>query len=437
VTAARAEVLSLARADMLREPSNDAVPLAVNALALYAFVVISRVTELVPPLHLGLVCAALAIALALLRPLSPGPGIFQAPEVRGVIALFALAIATIPLSVWPGGSFAHVTNVYVKVVILFLITVHVVRSARDAHRVIWALLAAVLTLELRLRPWGGPERATVSAMYDANDLAFVMICSLPLAASLFTTEKGGLRRAVAGLVALLAVLSIVRSGSRGGFLGLTAIGTVLLIRLPWRPGARAALVVGSLVIFGLFASEAYWTRISTIWGGEAGVTNQYDAGGITAARWNIWKTALLLFLNNPLIGVGAGAFTVAEGYSHGGAGKWSTAHNSFLQIAAELGVGGLILFVVVLYHALASCREVARWEGHSPGQPALQPLARGLEIGLYSYLVTGFALSQAYSALLYLLLGLAVALKRICSASQHAGDAGVVEVGEGRERFAK
>jgi O-antigen ligase len=430
VTAARADVLSLAHADTSGEPSKDAVPLAVNALSLYAFVVIARMPELVPALHLGLVCAAPAIALALLRPPSPGPGIFQAPEVRGVIALFALAIASIPLSVWPGGSFAHVTNVYVKVVILFLITVHVVRSAREAHRVIWALLAAVLTLELRLR--GGAERATVSQMYDANDLAFVMICSLPLAASLFTSEKG-LRRAVAGLVALLAVLSVVRSGSRGGFLGLTAIGTVLLIRLPWRPGARAALVVGSLVIFGLFASGAYWTRISTIWGGEAGVTNQYDAGGITAARWDVWKTSLLLFLNNPLIGVGAGAFTVAEGYSHGGAGKWSTAHNSFLQIAAELGVGGLILFVVVLYQAVASCREVA----HRPDQPALQPLARGLEIGLYSYLVTGFGLSQAYSALLYLLLGLAVALKRICSASQHAEDAGVVEVGEGRERFAK
>src|SRR5207249_4153946 len=109
------------------------------------------------------------------------------------------------------------TNVHVKVVILFLITVHVVRSAREAHRVIWALLAAVLTLELRLRLWGGPERATVSEMYDANDLAFLVICSLPLAASLFTSEKG-LRRAVAGIVALLAVLSVVRTGSRGGFL---------------------------------------------------------------------------------------------------------------------------------------------------------------------------------------------------------------------------
>src|SRR5439155_15598037 len=142
-----------------------------------------------------------------------------------------------------------------------------------------------------------------------------------------------------------------------------------------------------------FASEAYWTRISTIWGGEAGVTNQYDAGGITAARWDVWKTGLLLFLNNPLIGVGAGAFSVAEGYSHGGAGKWSTAHNSFLQIGVELGIGGLILFVFVLYQAVVSCQELARRGSDGPGRPALRPLARGLEIGLYGYLVTGFGLS--------------------------------------------
>jgi O-antigen ligase len=311
-----------------------------------------------------------------------------------------------------------------------------VRSAREAYRVIWALLAAVLVLGLMLRPSGGFERVTVSGTYDANDLAFVMICTLPVAASLFTSEKG-LRRAAAGIVALLAVLSVVRSGSRGGFLGLIAIGTVLLMRLPWRPGAVAALVVGSLVIFGWFASDAYWMRITTIWGGgEGGITNPYDAGGITAARWNVWKTGLRLFLNNPLLGVGAGAYNVAEGYSHGGAGKWSAAHNSFLQIATELGVVGLILFVFVLYRAVASCRELAREGSEYRDRAALQPLARGVEIGLYGYLVTGFGLSQAYSALLYVLLGLAVALKRIAS-TQVVEETEGTEVDIGRKRFAR
>src|SRR5215471_3448253 len=103
--------------------------------------------------------------------------------------------------------------------------------------------------------------------------------------------------------------------------------------------------------------------MATIWGGDDHSISSpgwYDASGVWGARWPVWQAALRLILEHPVIGVGAGVFEVAEGPSHGGSGKWSTVHNSFLQIGAELGIPGLALFVFLLYWAVKNCHRVIR-----------------------------------------------------------------------------
>ena len=116
-------------------------------------------------------------------------------------------------------------------------------------------------------------------------------------------------------------------------------------------------------------------------------------------------------LENPLLGVGAGAFEVAEGSLHQGVGKWNAPHNSFIQVGAELGVGGLVLFVFLIYRAVKNCRTVIRL---ARNDSRLQPylcLGHGFEISLSAYIVAGSALSQGYTSLLYFLIGMSVVLK--------------------------
>lgn len=132
---------------------------------------------------------------------------------------------------------------------------------------------------------------------------------------------------------------------------------------------------------------------------------------------DIWKRGVGYMLSHPALGVGADAFAVAEGrlsaearqrHRYGRGFQWSTAHNSFIQIGAELGVLGLVLFVALLAAAFRLLSRLRRWAG---GESAV--LAQVLAGSLVAFVVTATFLSQAYSAYLYTLLGMIVGLARI------------------------
>jgi len=111
-------------------------------------------------------------------------------------------------------------------------------------------------------------------------------------------------------------------------------------------------------------------------------------------------------VTHPLLGVGAGMFHNAEEL-------WTAPHNSFLQVGAELGLVGLGIFGFLLYRGVKNCRTVIRLAHNDPRRVPYSSLAGGLEIALYGYVIAGFSLSHGYSYLLYFLLGMSVALRRL------------------------
>jgi O-antigen ligase len=401
---------------LVRDVPRELVSPAVTALAVYTFLIIGRLPEILPSLSLfrpRLVVAIITIALASLLPEAHGPRLLQEPVVRTVLAMFVLAVMTVPFSVWPGASFDFVVNHYLKNVVFFLLLVYCVRSLPEVRRIIWAFFGAILTLGIGAF-FSQSERVSVTGTYDTNDLAFVMVCAIPLATLWFFRGRP-VGNYLARATAMLAILTIIRTSSRGGFAALVIVGALLLVRIPARQMLlRVAFLMGCILLFGVSASGAYWNRMATLWGGgELEALNEYDNQGIWAARWPLWKTGLILMMKNPLLGVGGGTFEIAEGISRGGVGKWSTAHNSFIQIGAELGVAGLGLFVFLLYRAVKNCRPVIRLARHDPELDPCPWLARGLEVSLYGYIVAGFSLSQGHSLSLYFLLGISVVLKRL------------------------
>ena len=119
------------------------------------------------------------------------------------IGLLGLAALTIPFSLWPGGSLSHVLNLHVKMVIFFLLLVHCVRSLHDVNVTVWGFLGSIAVIELWVLLFNQKVRAQVTSMYDPNDLAFVMVCAIPLAASLAIHGRG-IARYLAGLIASAA-----------------------------------------------------------------------------------------------------------------------------------------------------------------------------------------------------------------------------------------
>ena len=106
----------------------------------------------------------------------------------------------------------------------------------------------------------------------------------------------------------------------------------------------AALV--ALLVAAPFMPSWFWVRLGSI-------TNPaQDESGSRQARkdlmWEGWQT----FVEHPLTGVGAGQF---KNYNPPDRLEpWRETHNVLLQVAAELGVFGLLVFLLLLWQAAAA-----------------------------------------------------------------------------------
>jgi O-antigen ligase len=186
--------------------------------------------------------------------------------------------------------------------------------------------------------------------------------------------------------------------------GLLFIGTTGRVR-EVRRIAITGIVLAALGALALPAT--YKERMSSM-GEEVDNTSP-------SARINVWKRGIGYTFDNPIFGVGIGNFGRAEGIlsdysqSKGGRGvKWSTAHSSYIQTFAELGIiGGLAFSIAVIGGTLA----LLWWRPPGwlvdPAQRMLTPMV-GLSLGAFA--VSGAFLSFAYASPPYYLLGFATAL---------------------------
>jgi O-antigen ligase len=400
-------------------------------LLLFSIVAIGRIQEtstVLASLRIGLVTGGLAVLAWLVAPASWQEKLpTNMKPVRYVLMLLGLAFLTIPISIWPSQSLDTAVS-YGKTILLFLMVFFWCRTLMNMRRVVWIYcLGPVLLVIISMITGTAPSEERFSAAtYDPNDLALVLVMILPMLVYLFSTTQAKFPRLLLGGMTLLCFLTIVRTGSRGGFLAFVLVTVLILFRsaIP-RMNKMIIVVIGLIVFIGL-ANDAYWQRMSTIW---APTTDNTGAG-----RTDIWKAGLGIMASRPW-GVGIGTFQVAEGLSHGGAeGRWNAAHNSFIELGVELGVVGLIIFVLLLTTSLKQLRSIRNQYGKhfhplgkmpieeeqevTPVQVNVVTLAGALETSLLGYIIGGFFLSHAYSAALYTLLALALACHRLAQPSE-------------------
>jgi O-antigen ligase len=130
------------------------------------------------------------------------------------------------------------------------------------------------------------------------------------------------------------------------------------------------------------------------------------------SRTELWKQGFWIWMKNPILGVGVGTYEIAEGMSHADVGgKWSAAHNSFIQVGTEMGFVGFGAWFALIVLSILNARATAKAAREHPELASLEWIAMALEMALYTYIVVGFALSQGYSGLLYFMCGLATALR--------------------------
>jgi O-antigen ligase len=335
----------------------------------------------------------------------------KSPETKCILGIFVLSIWSIPFSVWPGGSVQYVINHLIGNVVFFFVLTRTISGTGQLKKMIFVLLIATAILSA----FSLSSRAEVSRIsagsYDPNDLAFLMVCALPFAVFGFFEEKG-IKKLLLLLCMGLLTSTVIFTHSRGGFIGLIIVGGITLLKIFKRKKGAAVLFLGVFtLLFTLLNPAGYWERMATI--AEPG--DDYNVNS-PAGRIKVWEKGVKFMIENPFTGIGVGNFTTAEGLSHRDiGGMWVTAHNSFVEIGAELGFGGLIAFLLFFYFALRGLKRIDIPDSKT------RTIVESLRVSLWGYIIGGFFLSQAYAPIFYLLAGMVVCIRQVSKKEKDLG----------------
>jgi O-antigen ligase len=381
-------------------------------------IVAVRLHEMVP--GISIVKPVLTVSIPsfamLLTWTSPGvrQAAFSHPQTRWVLAYFAFITVTIPLALWQVMAF-NTAKGMLPAVLMFLAFLLCAprRSVLDRLQVTFVLLVLVYATYTQMvgSSWRG-RLYTVGGFYDTNDMAAMLAIAFPLAAGLVVRSTPG-RDRIVGIVATVAlVLGVIASGSRGGTLALLAGAAVFALGLKGGRGMIAilAMIVGGIVAWNT-ASPAFRARMMTLTNLEADYNLTSDVG-----RKAVWERGRRYWRENMVIGVGAGNFPIAEGDFNADLGqagwKWSAAHNAYIQVFAELGTIGGVIFMGILLGAAR--RALPFWRGirHGRAPPFDRP---ELLAALAAFASAAYFLSHAYFQPLFAVLGLMALAHRVAA----------------------
>lgn len=346
----------------------------------------------------------------------------QIPTFKLIIILVAFMFLSVPGSLYQGKSFRFVVTEFPLILAMFVLVASSVRSGRDVEFLaIVQLAAAALFSVIRLsRGTGGADVRLGTGAYDPNDIALMMVCTMPFAIYFLRQQARPIERWLAAGAFAVLLLVLVKTASRGGFLGFVVMSLYILFhyRAIGKRAKVTAVTLGVIVTLAV-GSDSYWDRIETILHPQEDYNFQEN---VLAGRMAVWERGVGYMLENPLLGVGVECFGVAEGNSpialeraqQGQGFKWSVSHNSFVQVGAELGVIALIVYVGIFVVSIKAMTRIARLAPDPAGTIRRDgALAQALVASLLAFMVSGFFLSQAYYAFPFSLFGMVVGLVKL------------------------
>ena len=128
-----------------------------------------------------------------------------------------------------------------------------------------------------------------------------------------------------------------------------------------------------------------------------------DPEGSARQRFAVLQAATRIVRDHPVLGVGLGAYELAQ-HSYNPALGYLDTHNTYLNVLAETGLPGLVLFLMIVISVLQVVRHARRRAGRA--LPAEAETLRWLQYALVGYLIAGVFGSFAKLAFLYVYLAL-------------------------------
>ena len=332
---------------------------------------------------------------------------FPAPA-RWATALVLWGLVTTFTSISPQTAYTALIEL-LKALVIFFVVMHALRTPQQLRSYVLLFLVAFLiypgrgTLQNYVTGNNLVGRAIWNGIYsNPNDLAGITLLVLGLALAIATvkTQNRRVRQAAIAYVPM-TVLIILLTQSRGAFIGLlVGFGPTILTRMRKRPSIAGPVLI-IVLLAAVLVPAAAWHRFQDISKVTSSETiSEADKYGSAAQRLDILKVGWHIFVDHPLLGVGIGCYPEANAVYAPQLGR-RDAHNTYITLAAEMGVPGLLLWLGMARSVLARVRR--RRRSIEADDRTIQIL--WLERAMVGCLVAAFFASYSGITILYLLLG--------------------------------
>ena len=274
---------------------------------------------------------------------------------RTVVHLPALLGVATAFILWVGVSVVTSTEIiesasklirYLLFFVFFFLVVQLVDGRPQVQRALRVFVASVTAAAVYgvwLYVTGQSTGRVGGPVGDPNDFAYLLACTLPLAAYLMTVP--GARHwpwAVAFPIIAAAMLGTFSRGALVGLAALLAWGVVTR-RVPIR-----ALIAGAVavVLVALLAMTIWKPLLDSTLQAKSSIADANQQ-----SRESFWRGALQLTIRDPVTGVGPARFPAEVTpllRNNPIVLDLPVTHNSYLEILSEDGVPALVLFLAYL-----------------------------------------------------------------------------------------
>lgn len=275
-----------------------------------------------------------------------------------IILLFVVMLTQIPFAYDPQHAWTTFFDRIFKQALFAFFLAALIRSPRHLRWFMialvfswfWVYQEAVYGLITGSLVWynQGIKRlhGSVTLYRHPNGLSLIAVTCLPFVICLFSALRRTIMRLALLVVAGLASLCIVYSGSRAGY-----VGTLGLLFFWWvfsRHKVRGLLVgtIAAAVVLTVIPDQ-YIERFESIGGEEA-------EGHSKEGRLEIMSDAWKIFLAHPL-GVGVDCFSPVRMETFG---RDQDTHNLYLEVATQLGIQGMLIFLFFVGSLLWSFQQI-------------------------------------------------------------------------------
>ena len=405
-------------------------------LWLFTVAIYARPEDIFPilaPLHLTFVLGLCSGLIYLVSIFCGRTRFLWSKEIRILLFLTAWYAIGLPFSLWRGGSFDVLTQVWLKTLLIFILLTQMLISVKRIHMLLWAIILSGLVvtsysiIQSSRVLWVGGRMAGVNqGILGWNFLGIEAALTVPYIAAMFISHRSVASTVLLAVASLSMFWMLVLTASRGGLLNVlwsTLLTFVLVLR-----GRSRGRLVGIGIAVALFvavslAPQVFWERLGTVWDGSETHLDavQASAEESTQDHWAVLDRSIAYTLEHPVFGLGLGNFQVASGLQLRRPSAWMGTHNTFTEVSSEAGLPALGLFLALLVTAIVNMRWSVRAVARNPGQSDVLLLARATLASLLSFVFGAFFAHLAYEYYLFYPVAIAVGIRYMARATPQQG----------------